>query len=83
MLSFFNVDRIPIEVLDLVRRILYISLMKLHQALEIFQLLIFGLQKLLKAGLLVRDQERRKLKNQVLDQVNTVQNQQAYLALLN
>ena len=83
MLSFFNLDRIPIEVLDLVRRILYINSMKLLQVLEIFQLPIFGLQKHLKVGLLVKDLERRKFKNLALDQVNIVQNQQEYLALLN
>ena len=57
--------------------------MKQHQVPEIFQLLIFGTQNLLKVGLLVKDQERRKFKNQMLDQVNIVQNLQAYLALLN
>lgn len=80
---FFNLDRILIEVLDLAKRILYISLMKQHQVPETFQLLIFGTQNLLKVGLLVKDQERRKFKNQMLDQVNIVQNLQAYLALLN
>jgi len=79
---FFNLDRILIEVLDLAKRILYISLMKQHQAPEIFQLLIFGTQNLLKVGLLVKDQERGRFKSQMLDQVNIVQNQQAYLALL-
>ena len=57
--------------------------MKQHQVPETFQLLIFGPQNLLKVGLLVKDQERRKFKNQMLDQVNIVQNLQAYLALLN
>lgn len=82
MLIFCNLDKILIEDSDLEKRILYISLMKLRLVLETFQLLIFGPQIRLRVGLLAKDQERRKFKSLMSDQVNIVQNQQAYLALL-
>lgn len=78
-----NLDRILTEALDLEKRILYINLMKLPQVLEISPPLIFGVRKLLRVGLSVRDHERRKCKAQVLGQENIVQKLQAYLVLLN
>ena len=57
------------------KKILYINLMKLPQALEIFQPQIYGVQRLARAGHSVKVQERKSFKNQALGQDNTVQRQ--------